>query len=165
MVMGLDLGATTGWGAFSTSSGSYTYGDVSVDTPEAYYNILLAKKVEEKISEVNPDFVCIEGYAYGGTFFNYAQPEITGQIRRHLWESDIDYIMLPPNTARKIVVGKGNAKKGEVKKFIVKDLSMSKKESYHVYDALLQVLLGKLFVEGSLEGSWEEYVEHNIFKR
>jgi crossover junction endodeoxyribonuclease RuvC len=64
---------------------------------------------------VDPDIVCIEGYAYGSKFGRELAGELSAAIRLALWEMKIENILIvAPTLVKKFATGKGNASKTEV---------------------------------------------------
>ncbi len=58
------------------------------------------------------DFVVMEDYGFGGNFFNYQVPELVSMLKLYMLKKKSNSLMtIAPNTAKKIITGKGNASK------------------------------------------------------
>jgi crossover junction endodeoxyribonuclease RuvC len=55
--------------------------------------------------------VAIEGYAMGSRTRPQMAGELGGHLRLLLWQAGIPYIIVPPTSLKKYVLGKGNAAK------------------------------------------------------
>lgn len=60
------------------------------------------------------DLVAIEGYAHGAPHQLAALGELGGVIRTALWEHDIEYVDIAPNTLKMYALGIGRGNKTEV---------------------------------------------------
>lgn len=61
--------------------------------------------------DMGPTIVAIEGYAMGSKTRPQMAGELGGHLRLLLWQAGIPYIVVPPTTLKKYVLGKGNAAK------------------------------------------------------
>lgn len=63
------------------------------------------------MGELGPCIVAIEGYAMGSKTRPQMAGELGGHLRLLLWQAGIPYIIVPPTSLKKYVLGKGNAAK------------------------------------------------------
>jgi len=108
--MGLDLSLT--------STGISINGETSL--------ICSKFKGAQRLSEINSSIlelclennintVIVEGYSFASRNSQaHSIGELGGCVRMTLWESDINYVEVPPTCRAKFATGKGNASKGEV---------------------------------------------------
>jgi Holliday junction resolvasome RuvABC endonuclease subunit len=66
---------------------------------------------EPAIRRPQPCLVAIEGYAMGSKTRPQMAGELGGHLRLLLWQAGIPYIIVPPTTLKKYVLGSGNAAK------------------------------------------------------
>ena len=72
---------------------------------------MLTHAVESAIDFGESRFVAIEGYAMGSKTRPQMAGELGGHLRLLLWQAGVPYIIVPPTTLKKYVLGKGNAAK------------------------------------------------------
>lgn len=151
-ILALDIGLTTGY-AVGDVKKQPKFGELATDDISEYQSFSTAKVIEDFIllNLSSKDFCIIEGYAYGGGFFNYLQPEITGQVKRFLVTKKIPYVCPPANSMRLAVLGKGNASKMEVAKWALRSFQgIEPGTSRHISDAALAWQFAKLYFTGLL---------------
>jgi hypothetical protein len=160
-VLSLDIGITTG---FVYGEGrDYSLGEAATPVKDERQVFEVAKAIESAIQSFPVIDLCIiEGYAYGSGFFNYMQPEITGQVKRFLWDSKIPYVSIPANSMRLAVLGNGGATKMAVRKHLIKSFSVPAKQSPHVYDAFLGFVFLQMYFTNRLSKEHHAAVEHSI---
>ena len=71
-------------------------------------------------AKADPCLVAIEGYAMGSKTRPQMAGELGGHLRLLLWQAGIPYIVVPPTSLKKYVLGKGNAAKELVLKEVFK---------------------------------------------
>lgn len=167
-VMGIDIGFTTGFCHFDDDK--WDMGQVLYEGKrDEFLSYNTAKEIEKIISFISPGLVVFEGYAYGGGFFNYYVPEITGQVKRFLVDLKTPFLAIAPNTMKMIVAGNGHATKGtvkrEVKRLFLKrwDKNMGK-ISFHIADACMAFIIGYDFIGGQLSEELQEKFNEDIVK-
>ena len=72
----------------------------------------------ERALALNPELVAIEGAAYDKVFKAFDLGQLNGVVKYRLAAAGYHYIEIPPTSARKIVVDKGNASKEETASLI-----------------------------------------------
>jgi crossover junction endodeoxyribonuclease RuvC len=74
---------------------------------------LIANRVMEIHAEFKPDLVVTEGYGFANAHTLAPLVEIGTCVRYFLWQEDIDFLIVPPNSLKSFVLGagKGNGKK------------------------------------------------------
>lgn len=156
-ILGVDIGETTGVCFIDLDKKELEFSEVNYrGNIDEYFYLRTAREVELEFKRHSPDIVFMEGYAYGGGYFNYLVPEITGQIKRFLFANNLPFCFIPPNTLKKIGVGKGNASKAEVKKAMKKyyldkySYKFMPRSSYHVFDAGLAASVGERYIKKEL---------------
>lgn len=164
MILSLDIGATTGM-AYGDGRNSSTK-EVPPPAKNELQPFLVAQAIESEVRKLHittPIKIClIEGYAYGGNFFNYMQPEITGQVKRYLLDTGIPFVAIPANSMRLAVMGNGRATKMDVKKYCIKHFSVPVRLSDHIYDAFLGLVFMRMYFTNSLSKEHQEMVKHSI---
>lgn len=109
-ILGLDLSPNSPGFAFE--------GDVSIAHPPNTDSLpRLAWHrwfAHELLETVNPDLVVIEGYAFGMKYNRETMAEVGGVVRLELYENDIPFVEVPPNTLKKYATGNGKAHKDEM---------------------------------------------------
>lgn len=80
----------------------------------------IAARIMELHAEYKPDLVVIENYGFANANSLVTLVEIGTIIRYFLWQENIPYIDVPPNSLKKFVTGKGQAKKEEVMMYVLK---------------------------------------------
>lgn len=99
-------------------------------------------KYAEIISDnkANIDVAVIEGYSYGSSATQsiFELGELAGQFKCINYENQIETIIIPPSTLKKVIVGKGNVKKPEINAFFSNHLNynFNIKKADDLYDAL-----------------------------
>ena len=99
--------------------------------------IKMSRDVMNIIKKVNPILIGIEDYAFGGAFFNVMVPELMGMLflqMKDFYKGKI--IMIPPNTAKKVLTGNGRAKKGDIKKAVKEKYDIIDSGTVHEYDSI-----------------------------
>lgn len=77
----------------------------------------MAKRICSNISD--GDFIVMEDYGFGGSFFNAQVAELVSLIKNYLYKAKANYMMVvAPNTVKKIVTGNGKASKAKMKKAV-----------------------------------------------
>ena len=170
-ILGLDIGETTGFCLIDIKQNTVEFSEIKYEGKiDEYFYLRTARAVEDELDHYQPEFVFIEGYAYGGGFFNYIVPEITGQVKRYLFNHDIKFAFIPPNTLKKIGAGKGNATKSEIKKAMKEyyltnySYEFMKKTSYHIFDASLAASVGELFIKNKLTPKETAKIKEMIYE-
>lgn len=79
-------------------------------------------------------FVVFENYSYGSPGHLADLGELTGLLKNVLKEKDKDFFVIAPTTVKKLIVGKGNAKKDEVKNSLSKFLNNFDSIDFNNYD-------------------------------
>lgn len=167
-IVGIDVGETCGiFGvnyAKSVGINDYYYKQITTDDRGPLFVFSLAKEVENFLEEVEPDFAVLEGYAFGGgRFFNFQQPEIQAQIKRFLADSGIPFYEPHISAMRKAVIGKGNAKKADAKKFMLDKFPLlGNKLATHIYDAGIPAYMMVMFFNGDLTEEMSDIVRESI---
>jgi hypothetical protein len=165
MILSLDIGATTGavngWGR------EYEATEIASPIKNEFQVFEVAKAIENHIRSINfkpdPIKLCLlEGYAYGSGYFNYAQPEITGQVKKFLVDHKIPFVCIPANSMRLAVIGNGRATKLDVRKYCIKNFNVVSGHSDHIYDAFLGFVFLKMYFTNSLSKEHQEMVQHSI---
>lgn len=160
----IDFGLSTGYAYFIDGKiehiNSYSIVSDFSHTPiyivEMFFD--LTKELEKDV-----DFYVVEDYSYGRKFFNTTQAEIIGVFKHKVYlEGKKGIYFLNSKTARKSVIGKGDAGKGDIKKFIIKNYRL-KCRNQHEYDAVL-IGLGFLKLLERNEFS-EAFVRRAFFDR
>lgn len=167
-VFGLDVGFTTGWCSLDLEADEVEMGEITAAKDE-FINFEVAKLVELEMEKFKPDFVVIEGYSYGGAFTNFNQPEITGQIKRFLYDRKIPFICPPPTSLKLEITGSGKAQKSDVKKAVRAELmeyfvTDMIKIGVHAADAGQAALLGMRISLGTLQRDPEFYLSGMILQ-
>jgi crossover junction endodeoxyribonuclease RuvC len=75
----------------------------------------ISEEVASFILLFKPDVIAIEGYAFGSQFNREEMGEVGGVIKRTIWSSGIEFHIWPNTSWKKVVLGKGNVKKEDVK--------------------------------------------------
>jgi Holliday junction resolvasome RuvABC endonuclease subunit len=98
---------------------------------------------EHQLKAVKPEETFVEESIF---IQNYATSrsisEIIGNIKYAVAKAGIDCTPVPVNTWKKVVIGKGNATKDDVKKFIVKKYPELENEMQDIFDAAAVCLYG-----------------------
>ncbi len=88
----------------------------------------------------NIDIAVIEGYSYGSqaTQSIFELGELAGQFKCINYEHNIETIIVPPSTLKKVIIGSGKAKKEEINKYFSTSLNydFKIKKNDDLYDAL-----------------------------
>ncbi len=86
---------------------------------------LIVGDITEFLEEVNPELVCVEGYAFGAKFNREKLGELGGIIRFNcLYLGCISYIDISPPSLKKFATGKGNCKKEIVMMKVLKEYNI-----------------------------------------
>lgn len=93
------------------------------------------------------DVYVIEGYAYGAHTAHHAG-EIGGCMRRVIWETGGNIVVVPPSTLKKYVTGSGNADKNVVMKTVFKKWSFDRDDDNEC-DAFACALLGLVSISSA----------------
>lgn len=80
----------------------------------------IAARIMELYTEHQPDLVVIENYGFANANSLVTLVEVGTIIRYFLWQENIPYIEVPPNSLKKFVTGKGQGKKEEIMMFVLK---------------------------------------------
>lgn len=87
---------------------------------------IISEWVMAIVEKVQPEMIYIEGYSMGskGKVFHIA--ENAGILKHKLWKAGYPYSdELPPTSVKKLVAGKGNAKKEEMHEAMVSDIGLN----------------------------------------
>ena len=77
--------------------------------------IYLAGRVVEVVHDYDPEVVVIEDYAYGAFGATFDLGELGGVVKTSLWtRCQIEPVVVPSSSARKVVLGHGRPKKKEI---------------------------------------------------
>jgi Holliday junction resolvasome RuvABC endonuclease subunit len=77
-----------------------------------YERLIVIREWFKKILEkVDPEYVGIEGYAFGGTGRAFQLGELGGMLKIMVYEHGCKFLTLPPNSVKLFATGKGNATK------------------------------------------------------
>lgn len=86
------------------------------------------------------DIAVIEGYSYGSqaTQSVFELGELAGQFKCINYDNNIETIIVPPSTLKKVIIGNGKVKKPEIIEFFTEKLNIKfgNKKSDDLYDAL-----------------------------
>ena len=80
----------------------------------------------------NPDLVVLEDYSFGskGRVFHIA--ENTGILKWKLWNSELEYHVVPPTVIKKFATGKGNANKEMMYESFLEETNVNLNESLEI---------------------------------
>jgi Holliday junction resolvasome RuvABC endonuclease subunit len=73
--------------------------------------IWINTKIIDFILQDKPEFISIEGYAYGAKGKVFEIGEATGDIKRRIWENKIPLRIFDPTSIKMFITGVGNADK------------------------------------------------------
>jgi Holliday junction resolvasome RuvABC endonuclease subunit len=95
-----------------------------------------------------PDFVAMEGYAFGSPFNREEMGEVGGVIKLTLFSRGIEPVIWPNTSWKKAVLGKGNVKKEDLKlpvfqRYGVEITDMNQVEAFCVAQAEHLAQIGK----------------------
>lgn len=129
--------------SFEIEAGTY----VSPVYPEPWQDLYpIMETVEQIIQEKSPKIVILEKTsAFSGSFITGQVSNCIGVILAMCGKHDIDVGMVLPTHCKKVLTGKGNASKKELKDSIKKQLAVyniknAKFDSHHAWDAVGNVL-------------------------
>lgn len=148
-VMGMDPSLSSFGVAYRLPDGSIGASAIRGGKRGVQHQISIVKSVLLYVDLHGPNVVAMEGYAFGAmrghtqAIFDIA--ELCGVLRIALLRRGIDVVTVPPATMKKIITGKGNAKKETVQECLTRDHGMQFKYSDQ-YDAAGLLLVGEAYV-------------------
>lgn len=120
-VMGLDISTKTGVSVVNDSKRVLLGAQVTFPKLKGWERAAaIAARIMELHAEHKPDLVVIENYGFANANSLVTLVEVGTIIRYFLWQEDIPYIEVPPNSLKKFVSGKGQSKKEELMMFVLK---------------------------------------------
>jgi Holliday junction resolvasome RuvABC endonuclease subunit len=75
----------------------------------------LSEEVAKFLIHFKPDFVAMEDYSYGSPYNRESMGEVGGIIKYTLWAAGIEPMLWPNQSWKKVLFGKGNLKKEDLK--------------------------------------------------
>jgi len=100
----IDQAEVEDWGVIKTTT----------KEPDIMRLIKISDAILDMRERTKADLVAIEGYSYGAINAREKMGELSGVIKFRLFEEDIPYLVFPPLTWRKVVLGKAIGRKDEV---------------------------------------------------
>lgn len=120
-VMGLDVSTKTGLSVVDKDRNVLLGEQVTFPKLRGWERAsAIIARIMELHAEYKPDLVVIENYGFANANSLVTLVEIGTIIRYFLWQENIPYIDVPPNSLKKFVTGKGQAKKEEVMMYVLK---------------------------------------------
>lgn len=122
---------------------------------------LIAKKILKHLDAISSQgevFVFVEDYAFARLVNREAMGELGGIVKHSLWERNYPWETLPISTIRKIVTGKGNAKKDQVMYSLLKrhDIDINQND---LADAAAVALTGDYVIKArELAGDYSSFM-------
>lgn len=131
----IDFGMSTGFTLFKNGKIQFT-DSYSILSNESEIPILVVNRFFELVKNYEVQIYVVEDYSYSKRFFNTVQSEIVGAFKYKVsTDKKGDVFFVNSKTVKKVLLGNGNAKKGEVKRFL-KGLGIECKNQ-HEYDSVL----------------------------
>lgn len=120
-VMGIDISTKTGVGVVDDNLRVLLGEQVTFAKLRGWERAsAIAARVMELHAEYQPDLIVIENYGFANANSLVTLVEVGTIIRYFLWQEGLPYIDVPPNSLKKFVTGKGQAKKEEIMMYVLK---------------------------------------------
>lgn len=127
---GFDLSLTAAGITFIDSKGDVRYSTtISVKSKGAQRLSEICNTIKRLCERLRPKLVCIEGYANNAKWGREAAGELGGVVRLALHEMNIPFYIVPPNSLKLFVTGKGNAEKDMMILHVYKNWGISVKNN------------------------------------
>lgn len=114
----------------------------------------LKTQFESLLTQINPQALCIEGYAFANRFTLALLVEINCAMRLAAYTRGITCYIAPPSVVKKFATDKGNAKKDAIA-VAVKNRWGFEAPSDDICDAFVMAQIAKRCVEGNLPSGVE----------
>jgi len=141
-VLGLDVSTFTGVAVVEGGGNILYTGEINYPKLRGMERCgAIAGRVLRIIEELNPDFVVIENYGFANANSLATLVEVGTVIRYFLYQENVPYLVVPPNSLKKFVTGKGNAAKDQMMMAVLKNWGHESKTN-NIADAIGLAMFG-----------------------
>lgn len=135
-VLGLDLSTVSGVAVVESGKKVIHTEEVTFKKERGMTRCgLIAGRILEIHEQYLPDFAVIENYGFANSNSLVTLVEVGTVVRYFLHQSEIPFLLVPPNSLKKFVSGKGNSKKDEIMMHVLKNWGFESKTN-NIADAV-----------------------------